>query len=169
MLGAGCWVLGAGCQVLSARYQVLSAGARCWGFAEVRFGDLIFFPRLSVPHELNSFRDLIAWQKAMDLVDAVYGVTRSFPSSETFGLTAQMRKAAGSIPSDIAEGRGRHTTADYRHFLREARGGLQELETQIEIATRQNYIESRLAQTIIDQVHEVGRLINGLLRSLPGT
>ena len=115
---------------------------------------------------MNSFRGLEAWQKAMDLVDAIYDATRSFPQSELYCLSSQMRKAAISIPSDIAEGRGRHTLPDYRHFLYEARGGTQELETQIEIAIRQNFIDTQRGSQLIALVNEVGRLINGLLRSL---
>ncbi len=102
----------------------------------------------------------------MDLVDAVYDAVRSFPASELYCLSAQMRKAAVSIPCDIAEGRGRHTKPDYGHFLYEARGGTQELETQIEIATRQKFIEAQRGGELMELVHEVGRLINGLLRSL---
>lgn len=102
----------------------------------------------------------------MDLVDAVYAVTSTFPKSELYGLSHQMRKAASSIPSDIAEGRGRRTKPDYRHFLFEARGGAQELETQIEIARRQNFIEPEKAEELIKLVHRVGSLINGVLRSL---
>jgi four helix bundle protein len=109
---------------------------------------------------------LDAWQRAMDLVDEIYRATQSFPTSEVYGLSAQMRKAASSIPSDIAEGRGRHTKPDYRHFLYEARGGTQELETQIEIAMRQKFLKPEHAQRLIALVHRVGQLINGLLRSL---
>lgn len=78
---------------------------------------------------MSAFRDLLAWQKAMDLVDDVYAAVHGFPQSELFCLSLQVRKCGIAIPSDIAEGRGRHSTADYRHFLREARGSTHELET----------------------------------------
>jgi four helix bundle protein len=115
---------------------------------------------------MNSFRGLDAWKKAMDLVDAVYDATRSFPRSEIYGLSSQLKKAAISIPSDIAEGRGRHTLPDYRHFLYEARGGTQEVETQVEIAVRQRFIDAQQGQRLIALTHEVGKLINGLIGSL---
>ena len=102
----------------------------------------------------------------MDLVDEIYSAVREFPRSELFVLGYQMRKAAGAIPSDIAEGRERHTVADQRHFYREARGSTQELETEIEIAIRQNFIAPDKGQRLIERTQEVGRLINGLLRTL---
>ena len=102
----------------------------------------------------------------MNLVDAVYVAVRTFPSSELFCLSQQMRKAAIAIPSDLAEGRGRFTLADQRHFYREARGSTQELETEIEIAVRQKFIPRDAGNRLIAQTQEVGRLINGLLRHL---
>jgi len=102
----------------------------------------------------------------VDLVDVIYEVTASFPNRETYVLSAQLRRAANSIPSDIAEGRGRHTKADYRHFLYMARGGTQEVETQIEIARRQKFITSQRAVELISLVHEVGKLINSLISSV---
>jgi four helix bundle protein len=116
---------------------------------------------------MTTFRDLLAWQKAMDLVDCIYQEVRSFPKSETFGLSFQLRKSASSIPSNIAEGRGRHSTPDYRHFLRQARGSAQELDTQIEIAMRQGFIAETRARELMKLANRVGQLINGLLRSLP--
>ncbi len=93
--------------------------------------------------EVNkSYRDLIAWQKAMDLVTAVYQASASFPKDEMYGLTSQLRRAAVSVPSNIAEGQGRHGAAEFRHFLRQASGSLMELETQIMIAERLRYLNS---------------------------
>ena len=102
----------------------------------------------------------------MDLADEIYAVVELFPQSEIFVLSYQMRKAVGAIPSDIAEGRGRHTVADQRHFYREARGSTQELETEIEIAIRQRFIAPDKGQELIERTQEVCRLINGLLRTL---
>lgn len=85
---------------------------------------------------VRHYSDLIVWQKAMDLVVHVYEVTESFPQREVFGLTNQVRRAAVSIPSNIAEGQGRGTTKDFLHFLAIARGSLQEVETQLLLAYR---------------------------------
>ena len=85
---------------------------------------------------VHHYSDLIVWQKAMDLVVHVYEVTESFPQREVFGLTNQVRRAAVSIPSNIAEGQGRGTTKDFLHFLAIARGSLQEVETQLLLAYR---------------------------------
>jgi four helix bundle protein len=116
---------------------------------------------------MGSYRNLIAWQKAMDLVDAVYLAVRSFPRTELFGLTDQMKSAAIGIPSDLAEGCGRrHTIPDQRHLWREARGSVYELQTQIEIARRQGFISLRTSHDLMSRADEVGRLINGLLRRL---
>jgi four helix bundle protein len=89
----------------------------------------------------NTYRELIVWQKAINLVEAVYRATKHFPQTELYGLTRQIRRAAVSIPSNIAEGQGRNTTKDFLHFLAVANGSLMELETQIIIARRLNYIE----------------------------
>lgn len=91
---------------------------------------------------IQSYRDLFVWQKAMDLVVAYYGATEQFPKTEIYGFTGQLRRAAVSIPSNIAEGRGRQHLSEFIHFLHTAQGSLAELETQIQIAQRLNYIET---------------------------
>jgi four helix bundle protein len=96
----------------------------------------------------KSYRDLVAWQKAMDLVTAIYEATASFPKEELFGLTSQLRRAAVSIPSNIAEGQGRDGVAEFRHFLRQASGSLMELETQVMIAARLCYVSQDSADRI---------------------
>src|SRR5579864_8854135 len=88
----------------------------------------------------KSYRDLVVWQKAMDLVTVVYRITAQFPREEMYGLTSQLRRAAVSIPSNIAEGQGRHGVPEFRHFLRQSCGSLMELETQVLIAERLGYI-----------------------------
>jgi four helix bundle protein len=113
---------------------------------------------------MSAYRNLIAWQKAMDLVDETYRIARTFPKSETFVLSQQMRAAASSIPSNIAEGQGRFTRPECRQFLRHARGSTLELETQILIAQRQKFIDQATAEKLVRQAEEVGRLINGLIR-----
>ena len=102
----------------------------------------------------------------MDLVDDVYKVVRQFPTYERFELSQQMRTAAVSIPALIAEARGRWTVPDQRHFYLEARGSTLELETEIEIASRQSFITTEDRDRLFTQTAEVGRLINGLLNSL---
>lgn len=108
---------------------------------------------------IESFRDLTVWQKAMDLAVAVYEHTRISPKEEVYGLTAQLRRAAVSIPSNIAEGQGRTTTNDFLRFLGVAAGSLQELETQLILS------ETNETQ-LVDQCREVGRLLQGLINAL---
>src|SRR3979411_1014515 len=89
--------------------------------------------------KVRHYQELIVWQKAMDLVEEVYKVSRSFPREEIYGLTSQLRRAAVSIPSNVAEGQGRRTTTDFLRHLSIAYGSLLEVETQVLIATRLNY------------------------------
>lgn len=114
----------------------------------------------------RNYRDLIAWQKAMDLTEAVYSVTSRFPAEEKFSLTSQLRRCAISVPSNIAEGQGRFSQADFKRFLSIAHGSLREAETQILLAARLNYVTTEIRDALIEQTSEVGRLIQGLARSL---
>ncbi|MEI6775821.1 MAG: four helix bundle protein [Chloroflexales bacterium] len=116
--------------------------------------------------KVRTYQELIAWQKAMDLVVAVYEQTRAFPKEETYGLTNQLRRAAVSIPSNIAEGQGRNSTKQFQHFLSIAYGSLQEVETQLLIARRLQYLTAEQTDPLLLQCAEVGRIINGLVRSL---
>ena len=113
----------------------------------------------------SKYRDLLAWQRAMDLVDDIYMDALSFPKYEMFALSGQMRRAAISIPCNIAEGHARGNNREFRRFLRIARGSAMEIETQILIAVRQDYISERRADALINATIEVARLINGLIRS----
>ena len=113
---------------------------------------------------IKSHKDLIVWQKSIALASTVYAVTRKLPSDEAFGLTRQLRRAAVSIPSNIAEGSARRNRGEYTHFLHIARGSLCEVETQMMIAIDQGYV-SHDASAMTD-IAEVGRLLNGLIRSL---
>jgi four helix bundle protein len=117
----------------------------------------------------SSYRDLLAWQRSMDLVDHVYVVVRDFPEYETLGLAAQMRRAAVSVPCNIAEGQGRSSPRDFSRFLRTARGSALELETEILIARRQNFIAPSVADVLLDECVRVSQLINGLIRHLRQT
>lgn len=115
---------------------------------------------------LKHFRELVVWQKAMDLTVAVYDASRQLPPDELYGLTSQLRRAAVSIPSNIAEGQGRGTPDEFKRFLRIANGSRQELETQILVAERLCYLQPELAHRLIEMSEEVGRLTSGLLRAL---
>jgi four helix bundle protein len=112
------------------------------------------------------YKDLIAWQKAMDLVSVLYDATDDFPKRETYSLTDQMRRAAVSVPSNIAEGQAHFSRREFRHFLRHSCGSLAELETQILIAQRRNYLSESQVIELLGRTHEVGRILSGLLNSL---
>jgi len=100
------------------------------------------------------------------LVSEIYLGAQSFPANERFGLTAQIRRAAVSIPSNIAEGQGRCNTGEFRQFLGHARGSLLEVETQIFIATNLGYLNQSQAGPLFNRVSEIGRILNGLIKSL---
>ena len=112
----------------------------------------------------RDYKDLIVWQKAIDLVVEIYTVTKTFPKEELYGLTSQLRRCAVSVPSNIAEGQGRLTRGEFRQFLGHAKGSLGEMETQLIIADRLGYPKG--SQTHLGQLAEVARLLNGLLNSL---
>src|ERR1043165_2800401 len=115
--------------------------------------------------EITSFRDLIAWQKAMNLADRIYELTEDFPKREWFGLAYQMRKSAVSIPSNIAEGH-RRKTPGYIHHLTIPLGSHGELDTQCELAARRKFISATDQALLESLIAEVGRITHGLLRSL---
>ncbi|MGP1311052.1 MAG: four helix bundle protein [Phycisphaerales bacterium] len=117
---------------------------------------------------INSYRDLVAWQRAMDLVELVYRLSSSFPPDERFSLTAQVRRAAVSVPSNIAEGYGRGSRQDYLRFLRVARGSLFEVETQALVARRLGYTSDEQTRELQEQVNAVARVLSGLIRSIEG-
>jgi four helix bundle protein len=122
--------------------------------------------KVSIMSQVNSYRDLIVWQKAMNLVTEVYSISQSFPSSEMYGLTSQIRRCAVSIPSNIAEGYGRHSTADYRRFLQISVGSLFELQTQIEIAQNLHYISKEIFDTFFEKTKELDRMLCSLITKL---
>jgi four helix bundle protein len=112
----------------------------------------------------SNYRDLLVWQKARLLAKDVYILTRSFPRQEIFTLVQQMRRAALSILSNIAEGQGRRSRADYRNFVLIARGSAFELEAQIILACDIGYVEESVAEPLIERCSEISRMLNGLLR-----
>ena len=114
----------------------------------------------------SSYKDLIAWQKGMELVAMVYDATEAFPSHELFGLVSQLRRAAVSIPSNIAEGKAHYSNRDFVRFLRHARGSLAEIETQLLIAQRRKYFPETTATKLSQRLDELGRILSGLINSL---
>ena len=109
---------------------------------------------------INTYRDLIVWQKSMTFVTEVYLMTKCFPSSENFGLISQIRRSAISIPSNIAEGYGRKSTGDYIRFLQIAVGSLFEIQTQIEIAFNLLYIDKITFNNSLDKTSELDRMLS---------
>jgi four helix bundle protein len=117
----------------------------------------------------QSYRDLTVWQKAMALVSEVYRITRVFPRDELYGLTSQLRRAAVSIPSNIAEGQARFSRKEFHHFLTQARGSLAELETQMLISEDLKYVNAGDSLTIMRLSAETGQLLNRLISSIKVT
>lgn len=115
---------------------------------------------------LKSYRDLEVWQKAMDLVVMCYQMTKKFPKSEIYGLSSQLQRAAISVPSNIAEGRQRQHSKEFLQHLSIAYASLAEVETHILIAGRLDYTDERQINNILDQTAEIGRMLNGLRRSI---
>ena len=114
----------------------------------------------------SSYRDLRVWQKSMDLAEHIYRATEAFPRAEIYGLTSQLRRAAVSIPSNIAEGQVRTTKGEFRLFLGNARGSLLELETQLTLANRMTYLNDNALAGILEECAMIGSMLNGLLASI---
>ena len=115
---------------------------------------------------VQSYRDLRVWREAMLLAEMCYRHTRSFPKDELFGLTAQIRRAAASIPANIAEGYGREQTKSYMQFLRIAQGSCKEVETHLILADRVLDGSQPRPESLLDQAEIVGKMLRGLIRSL---
>lgn len=114
----------------------------------------------------GAYRELLVWQQSMELVKQVYQMTKSFPRDEIYGLTSQLRRAAVSVASNIAEGQGRESRPEFYQFLCKARGSLMEIETQILIAIELGYVTQTTSDALLALTTRVGRLLNGLMRSL---
>ena len=112
------------------------------------------------------YSELLVWQKAMDLVTAVYRVTRVFAEDEKFGLTSQLRRAAVSIPANLAEGHGRKSTRAYLNHVSIANGSLMELETLLQISARLDYVENKRLLEALCQTNEIGKMMSGLIQTL---
>jgi len=115
---------------------------------------------------VKRYTDLVAWQKAMDLVEDIYKGTKSFPKEEVYGLSSQLRRSAVSIPSNIAEGHCRNGRREFVHHLSIALGSLGEAETQIRIAERLGYITAEESDRLLTAAAETGRIVVGLVHSL---
>ena len=116
--------------------------------------------------KIESFKDLLVWQKGVEIADELYLVTRKFPKEELFGLTSQIRRAAVSVPANIAEGWGRNRTKSYIQFIRISVGSLYELETLLTIANNQNYIDQNQKSILSDKIDDLGKMLNSLLKKL---
>jgi four helix bundle protein len=115
---------------------------------------------------IKTYRDLLVWQKSIDLVKFVYQVSSKLPDTERFGLVSQLQRAAVSIPSNIAEGWGRETKSYFLNFLRMSKGSLAELDTLTIVIRDLNYIEPALFEILNTKIEEVSRMLNGLIRKL---
>ena len=115
---------------------------------------------------VNSYRDLLVWQKSMDLVVDTYKAVSAFPKEEIYGLTSQIKRAVVSVPSNIAEGSSRRSKQEFMRFINIAKGSLAELETQFIVALRLNFIKEDILKTILSKSDEIGRMMQGLYSSL---
>jgi len=115
---------------------------------------------------IQSYRDLKVWQQAMDVAEVCYHLTRRFPREEIYGLTSQIRRAAASVPANIAEGNGRDTRREYIQFLRVAQGSLKELETHVILCTRIGLVTPVASEGVLGQCEAVGKMLRALIRSL---
>jgi four helix bundle protein len=115
---------------------------------------------------IKGYRDLLMWQKGIDLVVEAYRVTAQFPKSEIYGLTSQIRRAASSIPANIAEGYGRGSRRDYAQFLFIAQGSLKEFETHIIVSEKLSYLTASQKDRLLSQTDELGRMLGSLIRKL---
>ena len=121
---------------------------------------------MHLANEIKSYQDLQVWQKAMDITEVCYRLTSSFPKSEMYGMTSQIRRAAASIPANIAEGHGRELTGSFIQFLRISQGSLKERETHLLLAKRVALINEENTAPVMKQCDELGRMLRSLIRTL---
>jgi len=117
-------------------------------------------------NETQSYKDLVVWQKGIELAKLIYKVTAQFPGEEKFGLVSQMRRAAVSIPSNIAEGQARHTTGEFIQFISHGEGSVTELETQIILVVELEFCAKNAVLSACELLDEIRRMLNGLRRKL---
>ena len=116
--------------------------------------------------KIKSYQDLLVWQRSMGLVESIYSVTGQLPEDERFGLVSQMRRAAVSAPSNIAEGFGRQASGEYRHHLSIARGSLLELETHIIVCQRLGFLKSEITDPLLSEITEISKMLATLTSRL---
>ncbi len=116
--------------------------------------------------QTKTYKDLIVWQKAMDLAEQTYKLTKCFPKEELYGLTSQLRRAAVSVPSNIAEGQARQSTAEFKNFLSIAQGSLAEVETQILLAIRFEYLNQHQTTQALSLREEISKMLSSLRNKL---
>lgn len=116
--------------------------------------------------KVTSYKDLLIWQRSMDLVEAIYKVTGKLPGVEQWGLISQMRRAAISVPSNIAEGYGRQATGEYRHHLSYSRASLLELETQVLISQRLGYLRLNETDSLLDEIQQISKMLASLISKI---
>lgn len=115
---------------------------------------------------MQSYRELLVWQKSMDMAEACYQLTAEFPRDEMYGMTAQIRRAAVSVPANIAEGHGRENTGSFVQFLRVAQGSLKELETHLVLAARVRLVSAERTAPLLGECETTGKMLRSLIRSL---
>lgn len=118
------------------------------------------------PKTTRSYKDLVVWQKGIALAKLVYQLTKNFPSEEKFGLVAQMRRAAVSVPSNIAEGQARHTTGEFIQFISHAEGSIAELDTQLILSIELKFCSGTISEPAFTLLGEIRRMLNALRRKL---
>lgn len=119
--------------------------------------------------KVKSYRELLVWQKGIDLVRSIYQLTKGFPNQEVYGLSSQLQRAAVSVPSNIAEGQAREHSGEFRRFLYIAVGSLAEVDTQLEIAKQLNYFQEENIKEIYDLLVELRKMLHGLINKIPST
>ena len=115
---------------------------------------------------LSSYRELIVWQKSMDLTVRIYDLTRRFPAEERYGITSQMRRAASSVPTNVAEGQARRSTGEFLQSLGIARGSLAELETFVILCERLELIQNEISESLLADCAEINKMLNAMIKSL---
>jgi len=116
--------------------------------------------------KVSSYKDLLIWQRSMDLVERIYKITSKLPTTEQWGLTSQMRRSAISVPSNVAEGYGRQATGEYRHHLSIGRGSLLEVETQVLLCQRLGYLENEEINSLLDEINQIGKMLSSLISKI---
>ena len=116
--------------------------------------------------KIRSYKDLIVWQKSVQLVTDIYELTKTFPVDERFGITSQLNRASVSIPTNIAEGWGRETSKNYLQFLRTSRGSVMEVQTLLVISKNLNYLSEQAFESYSIKMEEVGKILHGLIKSI---